>query len=149
MKKAAPFKANLFHQRNTLSLRYHPVMCQVYHLKVKVPSGVTSETHVESYPSGVRYFTSGRRFSSFSDFITVILLYKGTVLRETCLVLLLWTLFCARSSVCGTNPRRRWEDNIKMDLREIGLGDVDWVHWAQDRDRWRALVNTVMNLRVP
>jgi hypothetical protein len=46
-------------------------------------------------------------------------------------------------------PRRRWEDNIKMDLREIGFGDVDWIHWAQDRDRWRVLVNTVMNLRVP
>jgi hypothetical protein len=45
--------------------------------------------------------------------------------------------------------RRRWEDNIKMDLREIGFGDVDWIHWAQDRDRWRAVVNTVMNLRVP
>jgi hypothetical protein len=44
---------------------------------------------------------------------------------------------------------RRWEDNIKMDLREIGFGDVNWIHWAQDRDRWRALVNTVMNLRVP
>jgi hypothetical protein len=44
--------------------------------------------------------------------------------------------------------RRRWEDNIKMDLREIVCGDVDWIHWAQDRDRWRALVNTVMNLRV-
>jgi hypothetical protein len=43
----------------------------------------------------------------------------------------------------------RWEDNIKMDLREIGFKDVDWIHWAQDRDRWRALVNTVMNLRVP
>jgi hypothetical protein len=36
-------------------------------------------------------------------------------------------------------PRRRREDNIKIDLREIGFGDVDWVHWAQDRDRWRAL----------
>jgi hypothetical protein len=46
-------------------------------------------------------------------------------------------------------PRRRWEDNIKMDLREIGFGDVDWIRWAQDRDRWRALVNTVMKLRVP
>jgi hypothetical protein len=46
-------------------------------------------------------------------------------------------------------PRRRWEDNIKMYLREIGFEDVDWIHWAQDRDRWRALVNTVMNLRVP
>jgi hypothetical protein len=46
-------------------------------------------------------------------------------------------------------PRRRWEDNIKMDLREIGLGDVDWIHWAQDRDRWLAVVNTVMNLQVP
>jgi hypothetical protein len=46
-------------------------------------------------------------------------------------------------------PRRRWEENIKMDLREIGFRDVDWIHWAQDMDRWRALVNTVMNLRVP
>jgi hypothetical protein len=43
--------------------------------------------------------------------------------------------------------RRRWEDNIKMDLREIGFGDVDWIHWTQDT--WRALVNTVMNLQVP
>jgi hypothetical protein len=46
-------------------------------------------------------------------------------------------------------PRRRWEDNIKMDLREIAFGDVDWIHLAQDRDRWRALVNTVMNLLLP
>jgi hypothetical protein len=46
-------------------------------------------------------------------------------------------------------PRRRWEDNIKMDFREIGFGDVDWIHLARDRDRWLALVNTVMNLRVP
>jgi hypothetical protein len=44
-------------------------------------------------------------------------------------------------------PRRRWKDN--MDLREIGFGDVDWIHWAQDRDRWRAVVNTEMYLRVP
>ena len=45
-------------------------------------------------------------------------------------------------------PRRRWEDNVKMDLREVG-GVGDWMELAQDRDRWRALVNTVMNLRVP
>jgi hypothetical protein len=46
-------------------------------------------------------------------------------------------------------PRRRWEDNIKIDLTELGFGDVDWIHLAEDRDRWRALVNTVMSLRVP
>jgi hypothetical protein len=46
-------------------------------------------------------------------------------------------------------PRRRWEDNIRMDPREIGWGGMDWIDLAQDRDRWRALVNTVMNLRVP
>jgi hypothetical protein len=46
-------------------------------------------------------------------------------------------------------PRRRWEDNIEMELREIGFGDVDWIHWAQNRDRWWAVVNTVMNLWVP
>jgi hypothetical protein len=46
-------------------------------------------------------------------------------------------------------PRRRWEYNIKMDLREVGRGGVDRIDLAQDRDRWRALVYTVMNLRVP
>jgi hypothetical protein len=46
-------------------------------------------------------------------------------------------------------PRRRWVDNIKMDLRAIGLDSMDdWIDVAQDRDQWRALVNTVMNLRV-
>jgi hypothetical protein len=45
-------------------------------------------------------------------------------------------------------PRRRWEDGIKMDLREIGWGGVEWIHLAQDRDRCRAVVNAVMNLRV-
>jgi hypothetical protein len=45
-------------------------------------------------------------------------------------------------------PRRRWEDGIRIDLREIGWGSVNWIKLAQDRDRWRALVNTVMNLRV-
>jgi hypothetical protein len=46
-------------------------------------------------------------------------------------------------------PRRRWVDNIKMDLREIGWDGVDWMDMAQDRDHWKALVNTVLNLRVP
>ena len=46
-------------------------------------------------------------------------------------------------------PRHRWDDNIKMDLQEVGGGCVDWMELAQDRDRWRTLVNTVMNLRVP
>ena len=46
-------------------------------------------------------------------------------------------------------PRRRWEDNIKMDLQEVGVSCEDWMELAQDRDRWRALVSTVMNLGVP
>ena len=46
-------------------------------------------------------------------------------------------------------PRHRWEDNIKMDLYEVGCGGMDWTKLAQDRDRWRALVNAVTNLRVP
>jgi hypothetical protein len=45
-------------------------------------------------------------------------------------------------------PRHRWEDRIRMDLRETGLGGVDWIRLAQDRDRWRAVVSEVMNLRV-
>jgi transcription termination factor 2 len=46
-------------------------------------------------------------------------------------------------------PRRRWENNIKMDLQEVGWGGIDWTDLAQDRDRWGALVYTVTNLRVP
>ena len=46
-------------------------------------------------------------------------------------------------------PRRRWEDNIKLDLQEVGCEGMDWIELAQNRDRWRALVNAVMNLRVP
>ena len=46
-------------------------------------------------------------------------------------------------------PRSRWEDNVKMDLQEVGWGCGDWMELAQDRERWRALVNTVRNFRVP
>ena len=45
--------------------------------------------------------------------------------------------------------RRRWEDNIKTDLQEVGCGGTDWIELAQDRDRWRALVNAVMNIQFP
>jgi hypothetical protein len=53
------------------------------------------------------------------------------------------------SELSAELPRRRWEDNIKMDLREVKWRGIDWNNLAQDRDRRRALVNTVMNLRVP
>ena len=46
-------------------------------------------------------------------------------------------------------PRRRWEDDIKMDLQEVECGGMDWIELAQDRERWRALVNVVMNIRFP
>jgi hypothetical protein len=46
-------------------------------------------------------------------------------------------------------PRRRWEDNIKIDIRQIGIDGSNWIQLAQDRFQWRAFVNTVMNLRVP
>ena len=45
-------------------------------------------------------------------------------------------------------PRRRWVDNIKMDLQDVGFGGIDWIEIALDRDRWRALVNAVMNFRI-
>jgi len=49
----------------------------------------------------------------------------------------------------GSKPRRRWEDNIKLDLQGLECGSMDWMKLVQDRDRWRALVNAVMNVQVP
>ena len=46
-------------------------------------------------------------------------------------------------------PRRRWEDNINMDIQEVGCGGMDWIELAEGRDRWRTVVNSVMNFRVP
>ena len=54
-----------------------------------------------------------------------------------------------RGKETAGRPRRRWVDNIRMDLQEAGCGHVDWIGLAQDRDGWRKLVNAVMNLRVP
>jgi hypothetical protein len=64
---------------------------------------------------------------------------------------------CAYRVLVGTpegkgplgTPRHRWEDNIKMDLQDVGCGGMDWIELAEDRDSWRALVNAVMSLRVP
>ena len=49
----------------------------------------------------------------------------------------------------GKRPRPRWEDNMKMDLQEVGCGGMDWIELAEDRDRWRALLTAVLNFRVP
>jgi len=46
-------------------------------------------------------------------------------------------------------PRSRWEDNVKMDLQEVGCGGMDWIEVAQDRNRWRVILNAVISLRVP
>jgi hypothetical protein len=76
-----------------------------------------------------------------------------SVLRQFLRVKINYKLYPYIGKPEGKRPlgrlRRRWIDNIKMDLLEIGLGVVDWIGLAQDGYRWRALVNTVMNLRVP
>jgi hypothetical protein len=55
----------------------------------------------------------------------------------------------ARGKETTKKTKTRWVDNIRMDLREVGWGEVDWIGLAKDRNRWRALVNSVLNLRVP
>ena len=72
----------------------------------------------------------------------------------------MWRVWVRRGGVKGLagetggkellgRPRRRWVDNIRIDLEEVGCGYMDWIGLAQDRDRWRTLVSAVMNLRVP
>ena len=58
-------------------------------------------------------------------------------------------IYLSKGKIPLGRPRHRWEDNIKMDLQEVGGGCEDWMELAQDRDRWRALVSTVMNPRFP
>jgi hypothetical protein len=62
-----------------------------------------------------------------------------------------YTILVGKPVEKGTlgRPRRRWEDNIKIDLQEVGCGGIGWIELAHDKDRWRALVTAVMNLRVP
>ena len=60
-----------------------------------------------------------------------------------------WEIMTKCARILLGRPRRRWVDNIRMDLQKVGCGYVDWIGLAQDRDRWRALVSAVMNLRVP
>jgi len=66
--------------------------------------------------------------------------------EERCIQVLVWKPEVKR--LLG-RPRRRWEDNIKMDLQEVGCGSMDWIDVAQDRDRWRERVNAVKNVRFP
>jgi hypothetical protein len=63
-------------------------------------------------------------------------------------IIILWGIYSNKKRPLG-RPRRGWVDNIRMDLGEVGWGDVDWICLAKDRNRWRALVNSVLNLRVP
>ena len=72
-------------------------------------------------------------------------------MKFTCLNLVVHTLTSGKPEGKRPlgRPRRRWVDNIRMDLQEVGCGHVDWIGLAQDRDGWRKLVNAVMNLRVP
>jgi hypothetical protein len=88
---------------------------------------------------------------------SIIRIIKSSRMRLTGHVVIMWEkrnsfrIFVGKPE--GKRPlrrtRRRWVDNVKMDLREIGKDDVDWIDRAQDSDQWRAFVNTVLNLRVP
>jgi hypothetical protein len=60
-----------------------------------------------------------------------------------------YRLLVGKGPLGRPRPRHRWVDNIRMDLGEVGWGDLDWIGLAKDRNRWRALVNSLLNLRVP
>ena len=70
---------------------------------------------------------------------------KCYLVQPTSYILLYKDLFLKRTL---GRPRRRWEDNVRIILKEVGCGGMEWIHLAQDTDRWRALVNAVMNIRV-
>ena len=80
--------------------------------------------------------------------------WKGlidTILPELNLVSLLYRVLLGKAEGKRSlgRPRRRWEDNIKVDLHEVGCVDMDWIELAQDRDRWRAFANAVRKIRFP
>ena len=74
-------------------------------------------------------------------------LFSINVMLVLFFVIFLFKLICTKYN--AGRPRRRWVDNIRMDLQEVGCGYMDWIGVAQDRDRWRTLLSAVMNLRVP
>ena len=86
------------------------------------------------YPLGLLYFTQDGKYKKVAQ----------EILQHN---LVLLVIYYGKRPF--GRPRRRWEDNIKIDLLEVGGGCEDWMELARDRDRWRALVSTVMNLRVP
>ena len=79
----------------------------------------------------------------FLNFSCILLFFLWILLKE------LKLFFVFNSTMILGRPRHRWEDNIKLYLQEVGCGGMDWIELANNRDRWRALVNAVMNLRVP
>ena len=121
------------------------------------------KTHVTKYSQGemlpLETKQSGSKLLPHSDFRGGVFLEEAPRgrQRKRDIVLGTWNVrsLYRAGSLTAVNreplgrPRRRWEDNIKMDLQEVGGGCGDWMELAQDRDRWRALVSTVMNLRVP
>ena len=74
--------------------------------------------------------------------------YIGHIIKNLLLLAVVYITRKERERDTG-RPRRRWVDNFRMDLQEVGCGYMDWIGLAQDRDRWRILVSAVMNLRVP